>query len=76
MQLVQRTSETSVDKLILRILRQEQFASHVTEWRISNELCALQAYLAKQRENEHQELIVCKSGFIITLSKLARLGCV
>ena len=32
---------------------------------ISNELSALQAYQAKQRENGHPKLIVCKLGFII-----------
>ena len=60
-----RRSGTPVDKLVLRILSQEQFTSHVTEWGISNESSALQAYQAKQRENGHPELVVCKSGFII-----------
>ena len=32
---------------------------------ISNELSALQAYQAKQRENGHPKLIACKFGFII-----------
>ena len=60
-----RRSGTPVDKLVLRILSQEQFTSHVTEWGISNESSALQAYQAKQRENGHPKLIVCKFRFII-----------
>ena len=63
--IMRRRSGTPVDKLVLRILRQEQFTSHATEWGINNESSALQAYQAKQRENGHPELAVCKSGFII-----------
>ena len=33
---------------------------------ISTESCALQAYQARQRENGHPELVVDKSGFIIS----------
>ena len=32
---------------------------------ISNELCALQVYQSKQRENGHPESVVGKAGFII-----------
>ena len=63
--IMRRRSGTPVDKLVLRIIRQEQFTSHATEWGINNESCALQAYQDKQRENGHPELVVCKSGFII-----------
>ena len=67
---MRRKSGTSVGILFLRILRQEQFTSHATEWGIKNESCALQVCQAKQRENGHPELVVCKSGFTLTHSML------
>ena len=63
--IMRRRSTTPVDKLVLRIIRQEKFLSHAIEWGINNESCALQAYQTKQRENGHPDLVVCKSRFIV-----------
>ena len=62
---MRRRSGTSVDKLVLRILRQHQITSHATEWGISNESCVLQAYQSNQIEIGYSKLVVCKAGFII-----------
>ena len=62
---MRRRSGAPVDKLVLRILRQDQLTSHATEWGISNESCALQAYQSNQTEIAHSKLVVCKCGFII-----------
>ena len=55
---MQRRSATPVDKFVLKILWQEQFVSHATEWGISNKSCALQAYQTKQRESGYPDLVV------------------
>ena len=61
-----RKPDTPPDKLVLRILRQENFTSQPTEWGIANESVAIEAYKKKQQENGHPDLTVCKAGFVIS----------
>ena len=60
-----KRSGTPVDKLIPRILTQDQFTSHVTEWELAmNHVLFKHISLSKERIG-YPELVVCKAGFII-----------
>jgi len=56
-----RKPDVPPEQLVLKILRQENFISQLTEWSIANESAAIEK--KKQQENGHP---VFKAGFIVS----------
>lgn len=61
-----RKPSTPPDVLVLSILQPRSFTSAATDWGIQNEPLAIQAYLAHQRQQGKDNIIVGPSGFLVS----------
>ena len=57
--------DTPQQRLVLSILRPTDFTSEAMRYGIAYEKVALEAYIKKQHELGHPNLVVTESGFLI-----------
>ena len=60
-----RRPTTAPDNLVLQIIDPQRFTSKATQHGIENEDLAVQKYNSQQKENDHPDLLVSPSRFII-----------